>query len=292
MKIARHSAWGVLTLALMSPGARGEESRARCHASPGAADAVRARLEAVEAEALTADYRADLGALAKLRNRAGDLVSDPQWGYLAHYWSGFASWRSAINGTSKGMSEADLRGNLEHAAAEFEAAVAACGDFADALGASGGVHGWLARFHKSEPDEALKDTVLYFMRTRRAVALEPDNPRVLWTDASIDLFVPGKLGGDASRAIRTYRRMVELTARGEPNGAWPDWGRPEAYMSLAFAHANQTPPDLKAAFEAAQEALRLRPDWSYVKNILLPQIEKAKAEAAATASATKGGRGS
>jgi len=47
-------------------------------------------------------------------------------------------------------------------------------------------------------------------------------------------------------------------------------------MSLAYAHLKQSPPDLVAASEEAREALRLAPEWSYVKNILLPQIEAAQ----------------
>jgi hypothetical protein len=48
-------------------------------------------------------------------------------------------------------------------------------------------------------------------------------------------------------------------------------------MSLAFAHLNQAAPDVESAEQEARAALRLQPEWSYVKDILLPQIEKARA---------------
>lgn len=47
-----------------------------------------------------------------------------------------------------------------------------------------------------------------------------------------------------------------------------------ALMSLAYAHSRQTPPDLHAAFEEANAALKLEPDWSYVRDNLFPQIRR------------------
>jgi len=47
-------------------------------------------------------------------------------------------------------------------------------------------------------------------------------------------------------------------------------------MSLAYAHLSQPAPDLESAEKEARAALGLQPGWSYVKDILLPQIEKAR----------------
>lgn len=55
----------------------------------------------------------------------------------------------------------------------------------------------------------------------------------------------------------------------------PDWGKAEALMSLAYAHLNASPPDVAAAREEAHAALRLQPEWAYVRDKLLPAIEAA-----------------
>jgi hypothetical protein len=47
-------------------------------------------------------------------------------------------------------------------------------------------------------------------------------------------------------------------------------------MNLAFANLNRAKPDLAAAERYAQSALALVPYWHYVRDILLPQIRKAK----------------
>ena len=55
----------------------------------------------------------------------------------------------------------------------------------------------------------------------------------------------------------------------------PDWGEPEALMSLSFCLLHRASPDTAGATQAADAALRLRPDWFYVREVLLPQIEEA-----------------
>lgn len=49
-------------------------------------------------------------------------------------------------------------------------------------------------------------------------------------------------------------------------------------MSLAWSNLNRTAPDLQAAKEEADSALKLVPYWHYVRDILMPQIREAKGE--------------
>jgi hypothetical protein len=54
------------------------------------------------------------------------------------------------------------------------------------------------------------------------------------------------------------------------------WGEAEFLMNLAFANVNRATPDLAAAKQYAQRPLGLVPYWRYVRDILLPQIRKAR----------------
>jgi hypothetical protein len=113
----------------------------------------------------------------------------------------------------------------------------------------------------------------------RAKELEPDNPRVLWISAVPSLVLPPEKGGNLDRAIEIYRRMGEVSpAVSDAGSPLPDWGKPEALMSLAYAYLQRSPADPAAAGEAARAALRLQPEWSYVRDVLLPQIETAQAK--------------
>jgi len=250
--------------------------RAESGARPIPPETPESRLTAVKAEMMAADYRADLARLASLRDAVAPLTADPAWGYLAHYWAGFASWRVAINGASKGMSQDDMRANLERASADFAASIKLRDDFADSYAAAAGVDGWLPVFHSGDA-AAIRAFIDRFQRLiARAKELAPDNPRVLWVEAAPYLYLPVGKGGDPARAVGLYRRMVEVSGPLAPSSPLPDWGKPEGLMSLAFAHLNAA-PDLASAEKEAREALRLQPEWSYVKDVLLPRIETARA---------------
>ncbi len=237
--------------------------------------AVERTLVAAKAQLMSADYRADLPRLARVRAQLAPLREDPHWGYLADYWTGFASWRMAINGVAKNMRKQDIKANLDDAVADFEAAARLRADFADAAAAAASVHSWLgyafaddqtiARVHYQRATELLE----------RALQSAPDNPRVLWVQGGFYLFKPVEFGGDPAHAEKIYERQAQVAPPLDANSPLPDWGKPEAWMSLAFAHLNQTEPDLISARKEAHVALGLQPDWHYVREILIPQIDAA-----------------
>lgn len=246
-------------------------------AAPGRAPAER-QLAAAKQKIMTADYHADLAGLARLREEAARLEDDPALGYLAHYWAGFASWRIAINGASHQMSAEDLKANLQKAKVDFAASIHQKDDFADAHAAAFLVDAWLVGMSGIKDRAALLEQYQRLLpRLQRAKDLAPDNPRVLWAVASIYLYSPPENGGSVQRALEIYRRMSEVSpAVSDASSPLPDWGKPEALMSLAYAHMSQKPPDLASASEEAHAALRLQPEWSYVRDVLLPKIEAAR----------------
>jgi hypothetical protein len=265
-----------LILACASSPAPQPHANACDSALPGGATTTRARLVAVKAEVMSADYRADLEALARGRDEALACANDTELGYLAHYWAGYASWRAAMNGANRHMKRDDLVANLQRARADFETSLSQRSDSADAYAAAASVNGWLGGFFLGDRNVAREHFDRSSRFLSRALELEPANPRVMWVEAGDLLFRPLKMGGDPPRAIEIYRHAIATAP--EPDGAspLPDWGKPECLMALAFAHLNSPSPDAAAAATEAREALRMQPDWSYVRDILLPQIEKAR----------------
>lgn len=229
---------------------------------------------------MDADYRGDLARLASLRAEIKPLSDDPALGYLADYWTGYASWRLAINGANAQMTRDDLKANLEQAVADFESSLRKKEDFADAYAAAASIHGWLAAIHRDDAD--LMNTHLATSKQflTKAEALEPANPRVLWVRGGVFLFAPPAYGGSPERAIEIYRKQVDASGPLTPSSPLPDWGKPEALMSLAFAQMVKSPPDLNAATDNARAALKLQPQWHYVRDILMPQIEAKRKQAA------------
>ena len=234
---------------------------------------VERKLVAIKADLMSADYRADLPELTSARLRAVALSDDPNFGYLADYWSGFASWRSVINGVSAKMTPDEAKAHLRSAVVDFESSIRKKSDFADGYAGAAAVHGWLAAYSGSDPANMNKEIDNYKRLITRALELEPSNPRVLWIRAIPFLVLPPERGGSIDKAIELYNKMVENSVPPNPRSPLPDWGKPEALMSLANAHIMKPAPDVNAATEEARAALALQPQWHYVKDILVPQIE-------------------
>ena len=271
----------LLAFAICSLGCAGSSALPNSHLiaeRPTSDSVVKRKLVSTKAALMSADYRADLTQLRRLREQLAPLRNDAQMGYLADYWAGYASWRLAINGTSKNMTSADLKANIADAIADFEAAIKLQDDFADGLSAAASAHLWLGSI-TDEPAAAHDHFVRGAQLLARALKLEPDNPRVLWVEGGNYLATPVKFGGDPARAEKIYAREVEVAPSVVADSPLPDWGRAEGWMSLAYAHLHRPEPDFASAREDARAALKLQPAWWYVRDILMPQIDAAEVAA-------------
>jgi len=247
-----------------------------------AAPSVRSQLVALKKQAMAADYRADLGALGRVRAALAPLRADTEVGFLADYWSGYASWRIALNGANAAMKPEELESHLERAVGDFEVAIARKPDFVDAMSAAASVHGWLLTFHAGDAALRRHHAESSDQYLKRASQLDPANPRLSWVEGGNLLFRPARFGGNPEAAIEKYKAILAGAAQLDPASPWPDWGKAEAAMSLAYAYLNAADPDLNAAGEHARQALVLRPGWSYVRHVLMPQIEARRANSART----------
>ena len=221
----------------------------------------------VKSRAMHAGYSGDLDALAAVAADSRTLAGDADAAPLAHYWAGYALMQRAINGVNLKADPKQINADRDAALAEMDAAIAAREPFADAHALAAWLHGWL--FMADPPNGAPhRDALLAHLK--RARELEPDNPRVLWEYAYV------LQRSDRPRALQIFNDVAHRTEHLAPSSAEPDWGVPEAAMTLAFLDANATPPELTAAEDLANRALALRPGWYYVQQILLPQIKDKK----------------
>ena len=112
----------------------------------------------------------------------------------------------------------------------------------------------------------------------RPLALLEFSTCLLYT--SIRWSSPPERGGGQDKAIEIYNKGLEVVRdhkRDAVDPLEPSWGEPELLMSLAWSNLNRTTPDLNAAEQYAETALKLVPYWHYVRDILLPQIRAAQA---------------
>jgi len=221
-----------------------------------------ATLADVKAKAMRAGYAADLPALAGAAHDARAIAAaDPAQAALAHYWAGYAFWQRAVNEVNLKL---DPSADRALALEEFEAALAARENFADAHALVAWLHGWLWSADPANKDAHAKQILAHHTRARE---LEPDNPRVLWAYAIALQY------RDKAAALRL---LDELTRRPDARtaSAEPDWGLPETLMTLAWIDLNAG--EIAKAETLARRAAELRPGWHYVEAILIPQIEAKK----------------
>ena len=227
-----------------------------------------------------ADYEGNRAALTKLHEDLTPFVQSPKVRSRVEYWRGFALWRRSINGFNEGAAPSELERDLVQAIADFRAAVAADPSFHDARVGEASCLVNLSFLKMSSDRDRARE---WFLQSAAALdaarAANPDNPRLLWVQGANQWYAPPERGGGQATAFATYERGLKI-ARAEkprnPNALDPQWGEPELLMNLAFAHLNAATPNPVLADKYAREALALVPYWHYVRDILLPQIQKAK----------------
>src|SRR5580698_77297 len=227
-----------------------------------------------------ADYEGDRPSLKRHHDELTPIPEDNKLASRVLYWRGFAMWRRAINGFNETPTPSDLETDLTQAIADFKDSVARDPGFVEPKIGAGSSLGYLMYLHRKDQTRVQELIQQSSPLLKEAQAEAPDNPRLLWVLGPIRWSSPPERGGGQDKAFDLYNRGLQLVRKQTPPGdpLEPSWGEPELLMNLAWSNLNQTTPDLKAAEEDAQAALRLVPYWHYVRDILMPQIQAAQAK--------------
>jgi tetratricopeptide (TPR) repeat protein len=228
-----------------------------------------------------ADYQANRADLHRLSKELAPLADNKDLTARVQYWRGFALWRSAINGFNDNADKQEIQQDLNQAIDAFEKSLASDPAFVDSKIAIASCLGFLAySFERGSPQQ--QEHIARIRQTlKEAQDAAPDNPRLLWVLGPVYWNIPAERGGGQDKAIATYEKALEITRthkKASSDALDPSWGEPELLMSLAWSNLNRATPDLKAAEQNAQAALALVPDWHYVRDILMKQIQDAKAK--------------
>lgn len=105
-----------------------------------------------------------------------------------------------------------------------------------------------------------------------ALASGPDNPRVWMLRGISDLYKPRLMGGSVKKAEASLRRALSLFATDAPAAPAPWWGHAETHGWLG--HTLEKQGKLTEARAAYAEALALEPKNAWVREVLLPALDK------------------
>lgn len=113
---------------------------------------------------------------------------------------------------------------------------------------------------------------------QRALALGPSNPRAVLMDAGMIFNNPPARGGSQERGIARFREALtcfEREAASAPSDPLaPRWGHAFAWGWLSNVLLAATPSQVGPARDAALAALQMRPDFWYVRDQVLPRLNK------------------
>ena len=231
-----------------------------------------------------ADYEGDRPALRRLHDDLMPIPEDSKLAARVLYWRGFALWRRAINGFNETPTPTDLEEDLTQAAADFKDAIVRDPAFVEPKIGTVSSLGYVMYLHKKDPTRVQELLQQLSPLLKEAMATAPDNPRLLWVLGPIRWSSPPERGGGQDKAFEIYNKGLEAARsqkRDVSDPLEPSWGEPELLMNLAWSNLNRTTPDLNAAEQDAEAALKLVPYWHYVRDILMPQIQAAQAKALA-----------
>jgi tetratricopeptide (TPR) repeat protein len=105
-----------------------------------------------------------------------------------------------------------------------------------------------------------------------AMKLARDNPRVALQAGVGAWFTPKMFGGGMDKAEKELRRAEALFARQPADAVWPNWGRLDvlAWMGQLLAAKG----DRQRARAYYQRAIESEPDYVWVRDVLLPALDK------------------
>lgn len=118
---------------------------------------------------------------------------------------------------------------------------------------------------------------------KKALELGPRNPRVVMMDAGMIFNIPPEHGGSQEKGIARFIEALGLfdeEAATPPapliDDLQPRWGRDLAHGWLAGMYLRLTPPAVDKARAEIDKALSLRPDFWFVREVLVPKTKDAR----------------
>lgn len=230
---------------------------------------------------LDADFRGDLDRLDRLALALGNAAEHQGCAAAAHYWSGFAHWRFAMNAANDPQyPRPQIADRFRRAAAALRRSLAAAPADVEIRIALMGVVQMQPVFEERGSDEFRISITEARALAGELGAIAGDNPRYLWLRGGLHFGAPRPLGEGPDAALACYYRglaMLRIAPKPTRGSLFPAWGEDELLMSVAYTHAYRDQPNLSLAHEFADEALKRRPYWFYLKSILMPEIERRQA---------------
>lgn len=221
----------------------------------------------VQKAAIAGDATA-LKAARELAQAAATQTTEPNKKAAALYFVGYANYSLVNLPSEKDTKEQSADAGI----AALEEAVKLEPAFADA-------HALLASLYGQKAAGGMMAGMKYGQKSsvtmERALALQPQNPRILMLEGVSLFFKPAMWGGNKQKALTNLQRACELAEQGScaaKEAFMPDWGHADVFAWKGVMFARSDEADIDNAKAAYERALQIAPDYGWVKHVLLPKL--------------------
>ena len=108
-----------------------------------------------------------------------------------------------------------------------------------------------------------------------AETINPNNPRAYLIHGIMKLNTPAAFGGSVKEALENFNKTISIFEKEEENSSTMiNWGHLDALAWTGIANEKLEMSD--AAIFVYKKALSIEPEYSWVKYVLLPNLEKSK----------------
>lgn len=205
--------------------------------------------------------------LIKAQKGFRELAGQQKHQMLATYYLAYSNYR--LSSLFEDMPEDKKNEYLNTAISQLEKVTEMAPNFAEGWALLGNCYGmkatgmFSAMRYGPKSEEAID----------KALELAANNPRVEMINGIGLMYKPALFGGSNQKAIAAFKDAGKYYRQWQPESALhPDWGHAENYAWLAQAYLEEDQP--QKAREAYKQALRIDPDYYWVKQILLPELEE------------------
>ena len=222
---------------------------------------------------LETSIKSDSAGMVQARQRFEKLLENPQvvkndslaaW---THYFLAFADWQL---GFVMFGNQANTTKLMEEALSHLNTALKLNENLVDAYAVLRRCSYWLVMLDPSRAKTIWPESVAAL---KKAQAVAPNHPRVMFEEA-VDLFYkPPQAGGNQEQGLQRFHEATQNFAENSPtNKAYEDWWRATMYMFLGQAYLSIEKPE--DAEKALKNALAVQSNFMMVKNGMLPMTEE------------------
>jgi len=215
-----------------------------------------------------ADVEFDLTSYMRARGMFERALASDKEDYLSNYLLAYTDYKLAVY-YMRLKDKQKLDNCLDSATEILKSIINNNDSNAEAISLLGSVYGIQVVLDPSlGPSKGSQNVAL----TSEAMEISPNNPRVILQKGISKFNTPEFFGGSKDKALEYFKEAILVFESTDNSSSKITWGYLDALAWLGKAYASLG--DYEAAISAYNKALQIEPEYSWVKNILLPAVEE------------------